>query len=131
MLQDDIGSMGDSDDEETNLIVTGEIHRLSSVTTKEGKLKGLPADVTYGTFAGQYPQDIYDKMCNIQHFGHVSNRVLRKLFTAGYVDELCGNTLGKNRKVRTEQRKYFENLDDAGIYFLHTILKKGIIKRCK
>lgn len=120
----DIHSTSSQDDheEESNVIINS-AHLAAS---KEGKLKGVPSDVTYDTFAGKTPSEIYDKICSIGHFGHVANRILRKLISGGYVDAACGNTLGKNRKVRAEQKRYFEELTELGIQYLHQVIKSGL-----
>ncbi len=122
---DDNSSKDGQEDDLSVLIDAGKTSNgVFVMATKEEKLKNLP-DVTYATFAGKLPQDIYDKICIIPHFGHIANRILRRLYSGGFVDAFCGNTLGKNRKVRAEQRRYFEELSEGGIHYLHSILKMG------
>lgn len=122
------GSSKDIDylDEDSHpLMGSGGLPIFSSGHHKEGRLKVVPADVTYATFAPMGPTEIYDKMCSLVHFGHISNRILRKMIHAGFLDASCGNTLGKNRKTKSEQRKLFDNLSSQGLLYLHKIIKSG------
>lgn len=112
------------DEDSHNLIGSGGLPAFGS-HHREGKLKVVPADVNYQTFAGMGPSEIYDKICSLVHFGHISNRILRKMIHAGFLDASCGNTLGKNRKTKAEQRKLFESLSTQGVIFLHKVIKSG------
>jgi len=93
---------------------------------REGKLKVVSPDINYQTFSGLGPAEIYDKICSLVHFGHISNRILRKMIHAGFLDASCGSVLGKNRKTRTEQRKMFDSLSTQGVIFLHKIIKSEL-----
>lgn len=114
------------DEDPQSLMSSGGLPIFSSGHHKEGRLKIVPPDVSYTTFAPMGPAEIYDKICSLVHFGHISNRILRKMIHAGFLDASCGNTLGKNRKTKSEQRKLFDNLSTQGVLFLHKIIKSGI-----
>lgn len=124
----DIHSTSSKDEfEDENVIVNGERH-YNTINSKEGRLKTIPQDVTYAShFAGKSSTEVYDRICTVNHFGHIANRILRKLIASENLPVICGNTLGKNRKTRADQRQHFENLSESGVVFLHTVIKQGMI----
>lgn len=113
------------DEDPHALMASGGLPIFPTGHHKEGRLKVVPSDVSYATFAALGPAEIYDKICSLVHFGHISNRILRKMIHAGFLDASCGNTLGKNRKTKSEQRKLFDSLSTQGVLFLHKIIKSG------
>ncbi len=127
-LQSNSSKDDDEDDNENDNIVIGSGNLYGAIHgIKEGKLKTIPQDVTYAShFAGKSSTEVYDRICSVKHFGHIANRILRKLIASENLAVSCGTTLGKNRKVRAEQRQHFENLSEIGLQILHNIIKQGI-----
>lgn len=90
---------------------------------KDGKKLWVPSISDPNFFEEMTPEQIYDSFFSIRRMGFIANRIIRKLNETKHI--VSSKILEKRKKLKTIQRRQFEQLSSAGVEYLKVLLKMG------
>ncbi|RYG66199.1 hypothetical protein EON64_10325 [archaeon] len=99
----------------------------SAVKSKQAGQSGwVPAIEDPNYFEDLPPEEIYDSFHSIKRMGFLANRIIRKLNDTKHI--VTSKILERRKRLKSLQRKQFEQLSPAGVEYLKVLLKMGTSK---
>eukprot|EP01031_Cornospumella_fuschlensis_P036662 gene36662-44475_t len=117
----DIGGDDSSDDGRGGAFRGGS----SGVKAKQpGQSGWVPAIEDPNYFEDLPPEEIYDSFHSIKRMGFLANRIIRRLNETKHI--VTSKILERRKRLKSLQRKQFEQLSPAGVEYLKVLLKMEV-----